>query len=486
MVVAELAHPADFEGWREQARALAQRWVAPDDIVWHVKGEGRDLFAAMPRRAREDLRAVSVPRTFPELAEAAICHSDPERFALLYRLLWRLQAERDLLRVATDPDVYRAEAMARSVRRDIHKMTAFVRFREVADAEGRAVYVAWFEPEHHIVERAASFFVERFTGMRWSILTPRRSLHWDGEALHAAEGATRMEAPGEDAVEASWRAYYASIFNPARLKVKAMKAEMPVKYWRNLPEAELISSLIADADRRTQEMVRQAPTLPPERHERMARRAPNAPAEAIEEIGSLAEARVAAADCQRCGLYRCATQTVFGEGPQDAPVVFVGEQPGDQEDLAGKPFVGPAGQLFDRALAEAGLDRSRAYVTNAVKHFKFEQRGKRRIHQKPNAGEVRACRFWLQQELGFVRPRLVVALGATALQALTGKAGPLTAARDRELVLEDGTPLLATVHPSFLLRVPDEETKERELTRFIADLRRIGGVVPEMRADEAA
>lgn len=486
MVAARLAHPADFEGWREQARALAQRWVLPEDIAWHVAGEGSDLFAAMPRRDREDLRTVSAPRAFPELAEDVVCHSDPERFALLYRLLWRLQAERDLLKVATDPDVHRAEAMARAVRRDIHKMTAFVRFREVVDDEGRAAYIAWFEPEHHIVERAASFFVERFTAMHWAILTPRRSLHWDGEALHLAAGASRMEAPGDDAVEAYWRTYYASIFNPARLKVKAMKAEMPVKYWRNLPEAGLISSLIADADRRTQEMVRQTPTLPPERHERMARRAAGSPAETIEEIGSLAETRAAAADCQRCGLYRCATQTVFGEGREDAPVVFVGEQPGDQEDLAGKPFVGPAGRLFDRALAEAGLERSRAYVTNAVKHFKFEQRGKRRIHQKPNAGEVRACRFWLEQELGFVRPRLVVALGATALQALTGKAGSLAAARDRELRLEDGTALLATVHPSFLLRVPDEETKERELKRFIADLRRIGQIVPHMRRDEAA
>lgn len=486
MVVARLAHPADFEGWREQARALAQRWVLPEDIAWHVAGEGSDLFAAMPRRDREDLRAVSVPRAFPELAESVICHSAPERFALLYRLLWRLQAERDLLKVATDPDIYGAEAMARSVRRDIHKMTAFVRFREVTDEEGGVTYVAWFEPEHHIVERAASFFVERFTGMRWSILTPRRSLHWDGETLHVAAGASRLEARGDDAVEACWRTYYASIFNPARLKVKAMKAEMPVKYWRNLPEAELISSLIADADRRTREMVRQAPTLPPERHERMARRAPAGSPEMPEEIGSLAEARIAAADCQRCGLYRCATQTVFGEGPQDAPVIFVGEQPGDQEDLAGKPFVGPAGKLFDRALAEAGLDRSRAYVTNAVKHFKFEQRGKRRIHQKPNAGEVRACRFWVAQELAFVRPRLVVALGATALQALTGKAGSLTAARDQELSLESGTPLLATVHPSFLLRVPDEETKERELKRFIADLRRIGQIVPEMRVGAEA
>ena len=177
---------------------------------------------------------------------------------------------------------------------------------------------------------------------------------------------------------------------------------------------------------------------------------------------------------------------MFGEGPRDAPVRFVGEQPGDQEDLAGKPFVGPAGQLFDTALGEAGLARRRAYVTNAVKHFKFEQRGKRRIHQKPSAGEVSACRFWLGLERQFVRPRLVVALGATALKSLTGHSGSLASVRERDLALDDGTPLLATVHPSYLLRLPDEEAKARERARFVADLRRIGALVPQMREDAAA
>jgi DNA polymerase len=157
----------------------------------------------------------------------------------------------------------------------------------------------------------------------------------------------------------------------------------------------------------------------------------------------------------------------------DARVLFVGEQPGDQEDLAGRPFVGPAGQVFDRAMKEAGLDRARAYVTNAVKHFKFQLRGKRRIHEKPNVGEIKACRFWLDLELQFVKPRLVVALGASALRSLTGHAGSLASARDRELALEDGTPLLATVHPSFLLRLPDEEVRSREHARFVADLTRV-------------
>jgi DNA polymerase len=191
-------------------------------------------------------------------------------------------------------------------------------------------------------------------------------------------------------------------------------------------------------------------------------------------ITSWQDAAAAAQRCTRCALHCNSTQTVFGEGPLDAPVIFVGEQPGDQEDFAGRPFVGPAGQVFDRAMKEAGLDRARAYVTNAVKHFKFQLRGKRRIHEKPNNGEIKACRFWLDLELQFVKPQLVVALGASALRSLTGHAGSLaTSARDRELALEDGSPLLATVHPSFLLRLPDADARSREYARFVADLARV-------------
>lgn len=199
--------------------------------------------------------------------------------------------------------------------------------------------------------------------------------------------------------------------------------------------------------------------------------------------GSLAAMQREAQSCTRCPLYRNATQTVFGEGPRDAPVVFVGEQPGDQEDIAGKPFVGPAGQLFDRALAEAGLDRSRAYVTNAVKHFKYEPRGKRRIHAKPNAGEIRACRFWLAGELAAIKPDLVVALGATAAQALALRTVAVTKARGPyDFAGQRG---FITVHPSYLLRLmrePGDEAARREYRAFIRDLTRIGELAPALTA----
>jgi uracil-DNA glycosylase len=181
--------------------------------------------------------------------------------------------------------------------------------------------------------------------------------------------------------------------------------------------------------------------------------------------------RAEAAHCTRCGLYKCATQTVFGEGPLDADIMIVGEQPGDQEDLAGKPFVGPAGRILDRALAEAGVDRSRTYVTNAVKHFKFEPRGKRRIHSKPNAGEIKACRWWIDQERAIIAPGHIVMLGTTAIHSLVGKSLTLTSQRGRDLSLTDGAIGRATIHPSFLLRMPDRSRAEQEFAMFVKDLK---------------
>jgi len=188
---------------------------------------------------------------------------------------------------------------------------------------------------------------------------------------------------------------------------------------------------------------------------------------------SLAELKAKADDCRRCELYRHATQTVFGEGPSRAAIVLVGEQPGDKEDLAGRPFVGPAGMVLNDCLAKAKVDRDQCYVTNMVKHFKFLQRGKRRLHQKPNVSEIVACHVWVAQELQILRPRLVVALGLTAVRSLTGKTMTLASAREQKLQTEAGTALLATIHPSYLLRLPDEAMKAREHARFLEDLKRV-------------
>jgi uracil-DNA glycosylase family protein len=192
----------------------------------------------------------------------------------------------------------------------------------------------------------------------------------------------------------------------------------------------------------------------------------------------LADAR----QCTRCDLYKHATQTVFGEGPLDATICFVGEQPGDQEDLAGRPFVGPAGAMFDASLEEAGIDRARVYVTNAVKHFKFVPRGKRRIHSKPDAGEIQACRWWIDHERELIRPRLTVALGATAARSLFGRVVTITKLRGRRQELADGSECWVTVHPSFLLRMPDPERRREERKLFVADLKRIRKRAVELEA----
>jgi DNA polymerase len=448
-----LSDKDDLDGWREAARALAVAGVRPGEIVWNVGDSPGDLFTA-PAPLPAAGAPFSVPRAFLTLAESAICHSDPERFALLYALLLRLRERPGLIADSADPLVQRLERMAKAVRRDVHKMRAFLRFREVETGEG-ARFVAWFEPEHHIVRHNAGFFVRRFANMAWSILTPALSLHWDGETLNEGPGASRADAPDGDPVESVWKTYYASIFNPARLKRGAMLKEMPKKYWKNMPETALVPGLMAGAQAREANMV-----------EAGRGRVGGNLSTAWEAV------REEAMGCTRCHLYKCATQTVFGEGPLDAKILFVGEQPGDQEDLAGRPFVGPAGQLFGRALGDAGVDRKAAYVTNAVKHFKFEARGKRRIHSKPDAGEIEACRWWIEQERLLIRPPLTVALGATAARSVFGKAVTITAMRGRAHDLPEGGEAWVTVHPSFLLRVRDD--KEAEYAKFVQDLRVIG------------
>ena len=457
----------DFDAWRTAARALVLADVPPESVTWQVGDAAQDLFASADATPPPpaDAPAFSVSRGFVALAEEVVLHRDPQRFALLHALLARLRHQPRLMEDRADLLVRRCEEMAKAVRRDIHKMRAFVRFRSVAEEDGTERFVAWFEPEHHIVRNNAGFFVRRFATMRWSILTPELSIHWDGDALSEGPGGVKGDAPQDDPAEAVWKTYYASIFNPARLKTGSMLREMPRKYWKNMPETALVPGLIAGAQAREREMILDA----------QVKAVPGGNSQlAIDAL------RDEAASCRRCPLWKPATQTVFGEGPATAPLMFVGEQPGDQEDLAGRPFVGPAGQLFDRALGEAGVDRATTYVTNAVKHFKFEPRGKRRIHSKPGTGEIEACRWWIEQERDIVGPRLTVALGATAAQSLFGRTMTISRSRGAPMALADGSECWVTVPPSFLLRIPEADRKAEEYARFVDDLRRIGERVAEL------
>lgn len=308
----------DFEGWRKAARALALAGAPPGEVRWEVGEGGSDLFAGetaawSPPPAAEDAQ-FAVPRQFVDLAQDAIGHADPHRFALLYELLLRVRETPRLILDHGDPLVRRVSDMALEV--------------------------------------------------------------------HTAALAER-----------------------------------------NDPDA------------------------------------------------ALAALREEARSCRRCPLWKPASQTVFGEGPADARLMFMGEQPGDQEDVQGRPFVGPAGQLLDRALGEAGIDRAATYVTNAVKHFRFTQRGPRRIHQTPEAAHIEACRWWFVQEREIVRPPVTVALGASAARALLGEPVTVGRTRGRSIPLDDGREAWVTVHPSYLLRIDDKMRADEEFVRFVGDLR---------------
>ena len=452
---------ADLSGFRNAVRALLRTQAAPDQVIWSAE-DVEELFGEAQITSAAP---VLLPRRLSELIRLVVCHRDAQRYALLYQLVWRVaHGEKSAMENPADPVVHRLEMMAKSVRRDLHKMHAFLRFRQVGVEDGGERFVSWFEPNHFIVEAAAGFFIERFRSMNWTIFTPVGSLHWDTEMLTVGPPGRKSDLPDSDSFEAGWRDYYQSTFNPARVNPAMMRSEMAKKYWKNMPETAAIPEMIRGARGRLKSMVETEGAMPVKRN-------PDKAVAAMfdQEPNTLAELnKIISASPP---LVPGATQAVLGEGPVGAAIAFVGEQPGDAEDLAGQPFVGPAGQMLDRALGEAGIDRKAVYVTNAVKHFKFELRGKRRIHSKPTAGEIKHYRWWLMKELDLVAPKLVVALGGTALQALAGKAMPVMNARGSQEF--SGRPGYVTVHPSYLLRLPDESEKQRAYIEFVSDLRRI-------------
>lgn len=453
--------------WRDAARQYLAAGVPPDQILWDDHQAAPDLFAAQDYLHAQG-SPLHVPKSFISMAQAVVWHNNPERFARLYQFLWRLRHKPTLMQDRGDPDLVRLRLMEKNVRRCQHKMKAFVRFREITPTgANRRSFAAWFEPTHHTVEPTADFFVRRFSDMDWRILTPDVCAVFDSGGLRFEAGQAKPELP-EDANEQLWITYFKNIFNPARLKVKAMQSEMPKKYWINMPEAAFIPEMIAGATARAQAMADAAPTLPPLRMARVQAQL----ASCQSEWGGPQEGLPAAISaCIRCPLHKEATQPVLGEGPTDASLMIVGEQPGDYEDLTGKPFVGPAGQLFDKVARVVGLDRKQTYVTNAVKHFKFAPQGRRRIHQRPNPSEIEQCRWWLNAEIAAGSPKLIVAMGATAALSLTGNGRNISARQGSIEHGLTGLPVLITAHPSYLLRLPNARAKKAATALFQRDLK---------------
>ena len=449
-----------FDTWRQAVRPLLSVGTPPAavDLVDSANGGMESLFAATPAEPAAQGSAVFAPRSFMERARVVACHRSADRWNLLYRELFRLQSDRSLLKLEIDEDIAEFRRLEDQVRRDLHKMHAFVRFRRI-EAESGEHFVAWYEPAHHVLELAAPFFAERFAIMRWTILTPDASVRWNPaeQRLSFGPGVPREHAPQGDDFEELWRTYYSSIFNPARTNMNAMRSEMPVRYWKNLPELHTLPKLLTEADSRVATMLARQPKL--------------TAASFVPKGRSLPVLRQAIHVCEGCELYRCATQPVFGRGPTTARLMLIGEQPGDEEDRAGEPFIGPAGRLLNTLLSEAEIDRSTVYVTNAVKHFKFTERGKRRLHENPRASEIFACRPWLLAELEAVRPELVVCLGATASKSLFGSNFGLMRDRGKLLSSPYAERVIATLHPSAVLRATDPERGEQIRSMLLSDLK---------------
>lgn len=487
---------ANLASWREAARELLLARVPPGEVIFDDGTQTLSLFQAEAEKVNRvpdynpaDLPQLTIPKSFLQLAELVACNREPDRWSLLYQAVYRVNnGEKHLLRIQSDTTVRKLADLAKGVSRDRHKMKAFVRFRKIGEHEssGREQFVAWFEPSHHIVELTAPFFAKRFTSFDWSILTPDRCAHWDGEEITFSPGVEASQAPQDDDLEDYWRTYYASIFNPARLKLNAMQSEMPKKYWKNLPEAPLIAELTSQASQREHHMIEQGPN---QKREHVSARIPKGaqhadtdqlgllPTEALAQVDALSldELQAATSACRACPLYEAATQTVVGQGPPDADIMIIGEQPGDQEDLTGRPFVGPAGKLLDKALQEVGLARDEIYLTNTVRHFKWkpDPRGKRRLHDRASKDEIHHCKPWVIAEILKVKPRLIITMGATAARALIDSNFKILSQRGlQEADLDHLAPrVIATVHPSFLLRIPEKERAALEYDLFLADLK---------------
>ena len=446
-------YATSLDEWKDSARALLALNAPPTDVNWEDGSQSalfkEDVPADAPRAE------FSVPKSFAELMKYTSCHRDFAKWDLLYQMLWRItHGERVLPELVSDPTTRALNMMMKQVRRDGHKTKAFVRFRKIEDESGER-YVAWHKPDHFILPLVAPFFKRRFSSMRWAILTPDQSVTWDGEALRFGPGAAATDAPQGDDLEILWKQYYRSTFNPARIKIKMMKSEMPVRHWQTLPEAEIIDEILAEAPERVQEMIKYATPSPTA--------APYLP----EDI-TVPALKIAADACKGCDLCERATQTVFGEGNPNARLMIIGEQPGDEEDRKGRPFVGPAGDLLDGAFRAAGISRDDIYLTNAVKHFRYSLRDDGlRQHRSPSPSHIRACKPWLEAEIQAVKPAAMLCLGVTAARSLIHPS--FTLKDNLGKWTGDAPHVAATYHPSAILRA-GAARQDSYMQQLIADV----------------
>ncbi len=497
-----------FAAWREAARELLLQGVPPEAVNWAAPDT--DLFSSAPAPGApahnaglpltgpaplpestlpqpplppqaggmpespppgslqpstppaRPAQALQLPRSLMDMLQAAACYRAPDRWAFLYRVVWRWAQGDHAVQSAADADGARLHAMVKAVHREEHDMHAYIRFRERPAELGPPRFVAWFEPRHDVLPQVAQHFVSRMGKVSWMIATPDASVLWDGATLHNCGPLVDSAADLVDTGEALWLTYYRSIFNPARVNAPLLYSHIPARFWKGLPEGALVPQLVSQAAlgaRRSGQA--QAVARKP------GATIPIAPDDAQPERQQPSTLE----DCRRCALWQHATQAVGGEGPKRAKIMLVGEQPGDQEDLAGHPFVGPAGVLLDKVCEAAGVDRGKLYVTNAVKHFKWEPRGKRRLHKTPAQREIEACEYWLDKELAQVRPQVIVALGTTALKSVLGTSHVTLKEHMGQALRHEGRWVVTVYHPSYVLRVPDAAAKKAAFAAMVEGMK---------------
>jgi len=465
-----------FAEWREAARELLVHGIAPESVTWGAPHAddllaGGDLFTSAPPAAGPPhnpstpqplAQPPHIPRSLMDMLQAAACCRVPDRWAFLYRVIWRWQQGEHDVQSPADEDGARLHAMVKAVHREEHDMHAYIRFRERPAEAGPPRFVAWYEPRHDVLPQVAEHFVSRMGKVSWMIATPEASVLWDGHTLHNTGPLVGKAEDLEDTGEALWLTYYRSVFNPARLNTEVMRQHIPSHRWKNLPEGKIVPQMVSEASLGARK-VGQLQAV----GQRKGTTIPITPEDAQPERQQPSKLD----ECRRCELYQFATQAVPGEGPKHAKIMLVGEQPGDQEDLAGEPFVGPAGKLLDQVCEAAGVDRKTVYVTNAVKHFKWEPRGKRRLHKTPVQREIEACHYWLDKELASVKPDVIVALGATALKSVLGTATVTLKNSLGKPLRHDGRWVVTTYHPSYVLRVPGEDAKHEAFSVMVQGLK---------------
>ena len=447
-----------FEEWRNNARILLENKVHFDSVIWETSSTG-SLFDLIPDTTQQRNSHIKIPKEFIKDAEFVSVFNDNSTWSLLYRLLYRIAfEEKNLMNNPLDNDVLDFHRRMKLVGRDLHKMHAFVRFKEI-NHNDEHIYMAWHRPDHRILKLAAPFFTDRFNGMNWVIFTAEESMSWIDNELNFGPGISKEDAQAYDETEELWKTYYASTFNPARLKVKMMKSELPVRHWATLPEAQLIDGLIKEAPFMVERFIETQRT--------------SAVASIPEDVSTLIDLREALPNCSACTICKNATNPVMGVGPQNAEIVFVGEQPGYEEDKVSSPFVGPAGKLLMELLHQANISREKVYLTNAVKAFKWKYQEEFKKHVNPSSFEISACRPWLKAELKIIKPRVLVCLGASASQSVFGKIMKVHESRGKVFQTSFSDYTIILPHPSAILRTQNLSEKTILYDQFLSDIIKI-------------